>query len=169
MPVTKEIAVAHDDGVLKLWRGQELAQMLVHPRGWCVRSLQMVISSRDVHKGKQQCGLVNHLVLLPQGSSAITIGKHLNSKPNCSKNWKTARVSTLPSFESRKSHRGSQDGEIRQFNKNGKALRTVGTRRRVLGWNLERQLATQSKKWMVFTMTAYCLWKLTFLVRAFQM
>ena len=124
VPETNEVAVAHDDGVLKLWRGSDIAQMLIHPREiWCVRSLpngdlvtgcpqgRTTIWTRDQSRtaAPEVVNTYNRKTFETRSLIAAKTGRQLD-------------VTTLPLFEQRKAHVGTEDGEIRQFNKGGKAF-----------------------------------------------
>ena len=124
VPVTNDIAAAHDDGVLKLWRGQELAQMLVHPREiWCVRSLPNGDLVTGCPQGKTTVWTRESSRVAPEEVISDYNRRTFETRSLiAAKTGRQLDVSTLPSFESRKSHRGTQDGEIRQFKKNGKAF-----------------------------------------------
>eukprot|EP00946_MAST-07B_sp_MAST-7B-sp1_P003547 g3547.t1 len=124
VPSTKDIVVAYDDGVLKVWRDSDVVQMLIHPREiWCVRGLP----NGDLVTGCPQ-GRTTIWTRDPSRTAKPEIISTYNRKTFETRSLiaaKTGRqldVSTLPSFEQRKAHQGSLDGEIRQFNKGGKAF-----------------------------------------------
>ena len=120
---TGELAVAHDDGVLQIWAGDQLQQMCVHPRGiWSVKQLnngdlvtgcpqgKITVWSRDVarHSTAERISQYNQATFSARSLIAAKTGKQLD-------------VSTLPRFEERLQHVGGNDGDTRQFNKSGVA------------------------------------------------
>ena len=120
---TGELAVAHDDGVLQLWAGDQIQQMLVHPRGiWSVKQCtngdlvtgcpqgKITIWSRDTSRqaSPEQISTYNSATFSARSMIAAKTGKQLD-------------VHTLPKYEDRNQHEGSKDGDVRQFNKQGAA------------------------------------------------
>jgi phospholipase A-2-activating protein len=120
---TGELAVAHDDGVLQLWAGDVLQQMLVHPRGiWSVKQLsngdlvtgcpqgKITIWSRDDARQADEASInqYNSATFSTRSMNAAKMGKQLD-------------VNTLPNVEDKGQHVGVNDGDVRQFNKKGEA------------------------------------------------
>jgi hypothetical protein len=121
---TDELAVAHSDGVLQIWSGDQLKQMLVHPREpWTVKQLangdlitgcpqgKITIWSRDPSRQADEATIAtfNSETFNSRSRIAAATGKQLD-------------VNTLPLAQNKAQHIGTKDGDIRQFNKNGKAF-----------------------------------------------
>ena len=111
---TGELAVAHDDGVLQVWAGETLQQMLVHPRGiWSVKQLangdlvtgcpqgKITIWSRNVERQADEEFITayNSATFSTRSMNAAKMGKQLD-------------VHTLPKAEDKQQHVGSKDGEL---------------------------------------------------------
>lgn len=121
---TGELATAHDDGVLQLWAGTDIKQMLVHPRGiWSVKQC----TNGDIITGCPQGKITiwsrdPSRQATPEAEAAYNSATFSARSMIAAKTGKQLDVSTLPKFEDRAQHLGDDDGDIRQFNKNGQAF-----------------------------------------------